>query len=107
MATDQTPLDIPKEPVHRRAWVIYQLRLRGLSLRRLAAKAGVSQQAMSEALIRPHSHLEPVIAAAIELTVEQLFQERFDANGNRLIRTREMQRSSGAKPRNVKGRRAA
>lgn len=107
MTNENTTLDIPKEPASRRAWVIYQLRVRGLSLSQLAADIGVSQQAMSEALMRPSSHIEPVIAKAIGVSVEQLFPERYDAAGNRLFREREPQRSSGAKARNVKGRRVA
>lgn len=107
MSAVNPTLDIPKEPAVRRAWVIYQLRVRGLSLSQLAKEVGVSQQAMSEALMRPSSHLEPVIAEALGVAVEQLFPERFGAAGNRLFREREPQRSSGAKARNVKGRRVA
>jgi len=107
MTNDLTTVNIPKNPAERRVWICGQLRLKGKSLRRLAAQNGVSQQAMSAALLNSSSHLEPVIAAAIGLTAKQLFPERFGADGNRLSHTREPQRSTAPKGRNVKEGRAA
>lgn len=108
MSNVKTILDVPKEPAVRRAWVIYQLSIRGRSLRQLALSEGVYPQAMSTALVAPNVHLEPVIAKAIGLTVEQLFPERFDDTGRRIARTREKSRSTPATtPRNGKGERAA
>lgn len=88
-------------------WILGELRLRGTSLRRLAAEHGVSQQAMSHALIASSSHLEAVIAEAIGLTAQQLFPERFDEQGNRLSWTREQQRITRQFGRNVEEGRAA
>lgn len=88
-------------------WIVGQLRLRGTSLRRLADQTGVSQQAMSHALTGSSSHLEPVIAQALGLTPQQLFPERFTAEGVRLHWTREPQRTTRRRPGNVEQESAA
>ena len=98
---------IPKNPAERRGWIVWQLRLKGTSLRRLAAEHGVSQQAMSHALTASSSHLETVIAEALGLRPEQLFPERFDDRGNRLTWTRDQQRSTRRMVRNVEEEQAA
>lgn len=95
------PQDVPKEPAIRRAWVIYQLRLRGLSLRRLAKREGVSHNALGHALVAPSSHIEPVLAKALGLKVRELFPERFDEHGHRLHLTRPPQRNTRPSGRNV------
>jgi lambda repressor-like predicted transcriptional regulator len=101
MSTEPAILDIPKNPAVRRAWVCYQLRLRGTSLRRIAQQHNVSPQAVSAALMTPSSHIEQAIAAALDLTPEQLFPERFDAVGHRLTHTRLPNRSTAAPGCNV------
>jgi len=99
----QIPIsNIPKNPTVRREWIKFQLRLRGISLRQLAIKAGVTQTAVSYALIGPSSHLEPVIAEALGLNPQQLFPERFDAGGARLSQTRPQQRTIRTKVPDVK-----
>jgi len=107
MTIDVTTVNIPEKPAERRVWIVGQLRLRGTSLRRLAAQEKVCQQAMSNALNHSSSYLEEVIAQALDLTVQQLFPERFDDRGNRLSWTREQQRSTRGIPRNVEEERAA
>lgn len=89
--------DVPKNPAVRRVWVCGQLRLKATSLRALAEIEGVTHQAMSAALVAPNAHLEPVIAGALGLTPVQLFPERFDAMGKRIVQTRSQQRSTGAR----------
>lgn len=107
MFIEPATLDIPKMPAERRAWVIYQLRIRGLSLSRLARDEGVSHQAMSLAFTTSSSHLQETIAKAIGLTARQLFPEYFDASGNRLTWTRERQRSTRPARDNVQSEEAA
>jgi len=89
---------VPKDPAERRVWICVQLQRKGTSLRRLAAKAGVSHQAMSAALLRPSSHLEQALAAAIGLRPMELFPERFDLWGRRLVSTRQPQRIMEREP---------
>jgi Ner family transcriptional regulator len=107
MQTVLTTNDVPKEPTQRRAWVGYQLKIRGSSIRRLAFENNVSPQSVGQALMAPSFHLERVIAKALGLRVEQLFPERYSADGCRKMTTRTPQRSSDLPPRNGKGRRAA
>ncbi|MBC7954222.1 MAG: helix-turn-helix domain-containing protein [Rhodospirillaceae bacterium] len=94
MSSAIATLKVPKNPAVRRVWICAQLRIRGNSLRKLAQTEGVSHQAMSAALMTPNAHLEPVVAGALDLTVQQLFPERFDRTGNRVCRTRAPQRST-------------
>ncbi|MCF8483336.1 MAG: helix-turn-helix domain-containing protein, partial [Rhodospirillum sp.] len=93
MTNALTKFDVPKNPATRREWVKYQFALRGLSFRRLAAKIGVTQQAISACLMAPNFHLEPVVADVLGLTPQDLFPERFDAMGNRLSLIRPTQRN--------------
>ncbi len=97
MTHDITALDVPKNPAERRAWVVYQLHIRGKSIRRLAREEGVAQQTLSAALMTPNSHLEPVLAHAIGLNVPDLFPERF-RGGERISPTRATQRTRGERP---------
>ena len=101
MSIVPTTLDVPKNPAERRVWVCYQLRLRGDSLRAIARRIGVCQQAPSNALMNPSKDIEQAIAEAIGLTPEQLFPERFDATGKRLVRTRSPQRNTRPAGRNI------
>jgi len=107
MSNVLTSSDVPKNPADRRAWVCYQLRLRGNSLRKIASQLGVSQQAMSHSLMLPSSRCEPAVAEALGLTVQQLFPERFDGNGYRLTHIRRHQPSTRPHGRNVEDGRAA
>ena len=107
MMIDTPSVNIPQNSVHRRRWVIYQLSLKGLSLRQLAIREGVTTQAMSGALMTSSSHLREVIATALGLTVQTLFPEDFDALGNRLGWTRDQQRNTRPHGRNVEEGKAA
>lgn len=94
MSTAAATIDLPKSPSGRRAWLSYQLRLRGLSISALARKHSVSREALSNAMVNNSSHLEQVIAAALETTPQALFPERFDRHGRRLAHTRAPNRST-------------
>lgn len=95
MSAASSTFDIPKEPAARRAWVLYQLRLRGWSFNSLAKRHGVSRQTLSMACLIPSSHMERILAKALGLKVEDLFPERFDAaTGRRLHVTRAPQRTT-------------
>ena len=107
MSIEPSTLDVPKNPTERRAWVCYQLRLRGESLSAIARRIGVSTQAVSNALMTPSRDIEQAIAEAIGLTPEQLFPEWFDATGKRLVRTRPTQRSTRPDGRNDQQEQAA
>lgn len=88
-----TTNNVPKDLRARRAWVIFQLRCKGLNLTVLAEQEGVSRQVMAKCLTTPNARAEDVVAAAIGLTAPELFPERFDSAGERLFRVRGPQRS--------------
>ncbi len=102
MTIDQSTSQIPRHPGSRRAWVIFQLRIRGSSLAAIAEKNNVSNQAVSNALLVPSSHLEQAIADELAIDVKVLFPERFDAAGNRLSYTRAPERTTPPRRRNLK-----
>lgn len=99
--------DIPKKPADRRAWVIYLLKTRGISLRDLAVREGVSHQALSLAFTCSSSHLQTVLAHAIGLSPQDLFPEFYDDRGNRIGRTRQKQRSTARGSGNVQTEKVA
>lgn len=100
-------VDIPMNPHDRRIWVCAELRRRGSSLTAIGRRLGVSQQAVSQALMIPSSRLEQAIADELGVAVQSLFPERFGADGRRLPNTRAPQRSTIQNPRNVEGEEAA
>lgn len=93
MSSPNPSLDIPKNPSQRRAWLVYQLKLRGLSARQLALREGVSREAIGGVMNTPSATLERVVARSLGLMPQELFPERYDAAGRRLIPTRERYRN--------------
>lgn len=77
------PADMPLNPLDRRAWYIYQLRLRGLTISEVARRAGSTQPRLSYALLAPSFNAENILANAIGLTAAGLFPERVEADGKR------------------------
>lgn len=104
MSTAPATVNIPKNPAERRVWIKGELELRGLSLRALARREGVSHQAMSAALLAPSSHLQPVLADALGVSVHQLWPEWYDERCNRIGRTRTRQRITDRRVGNVENR---
>jgi len=104
---EKRALGIPTSPAERRAWVVYQLKIRGLSLASIARDEGVVQQAVASALLVPSSHLEEAIARALDVSVIALFPERFTADGRRLNPQRSRNRNSEPAARNVESKGAA
>lgn len=93
----------------RRAWILYQFRIRGLSLRSFAKEQGVSHQSVSAATNGggASSHLQEAIAAAIGLAPRQLYPELYDATGKRLGNVRPPNRITRDETGNVEKRGAA
>ncbi len=65
----------------RRAWVIYQLSLKRQSLASLSRKYGHDRTAAGKALSAPYPAWEKRIAHALDIEPQQLFPERYDADG--------------------------
>ncbi len=87
---DSKTKELFKDPLKRRAWVIYQLSLKGQSLASLARRHGQSRQAPGAALSEPYPAWEKRIAHEIGIEVHILFPERYDTHG---------------KPNRIRGRR--
>lgn len=72
---------IPSDPDMKREWIKYQLKIRGLSLAKLARVHGVTRHAFSKALITGSIRWDFVIAEAIEYPVSVLWPERYGEEG--------------------------
>ncbi|MEZ5571211.1 MAG: helix-turn-helix domain-containing protein [Halioglobus sp.] len=80
------PADLPKPEVlgddkRRNAWIIYQLKLRGLSLADLARKFGAPRFYPGQAIRKPWPKWENRIARALGREPQEIFPERYDENG--------------------------
>lgn len=75
---------IPTDPHQRRAWVLYQLKLRGMTFASIAEANGWSRTAVRQAMFLPSYPQEVAVAKALGLNPQQLFPERYDARGRRL-----------------------
>jgi Ner family transcriptional regulator len=77
---------VPATAAARRAWIKYQLELRGTTLGKLAASKGLSRTTVNKALAVPYPKMERVIALALGLTPQQLWPERYDETGERVTK---------------------
>ena len=109
MKREPTTPEVPTNPTVRRAWIGFQLRIRGLSGRSVAQREGVSQQAWSAAMLGGggSSHLQEVAAQLLDLTPQQLWPELYDATGRRLLHTRPPNRTTRHAGGNGKNEEAA
>lgn len=81
MTLDKRTRTLIQDPDKRRAWIIYQVSLQGRSLAQVAAEAGVSRQCLYQVFHRRYPRMERVLAAALNVAVEILWPERYDADG--------------------------
>lgn len=86
--------EVPKDIRERAIWVEYQLKLRRKTFASVARDCGCGRGTIRRALFLPSAPQEKALADAIGLTVQQLFPDRYDSEGNRLHFERE--RSSRA-----------
>lgn len=70
-----------RDPAKRRAWVKFQVQLQGRSMAQVAADAGVNRSCLYSAFFKPYPRMERAIAESVGLTAQQLFPERYDADG--------------------------
>ena len=81
MDIDKKTSDLFHDESKRRAWIIYQLALKDESLASIAREAGVSRQAIWQALVKPYPRAERIIAESLGLTPQALFPERYNGDG--------------------------
>jgi len=73
--------DIPRDPEQRWEWIKYQIRSRGMTMTALAASLGVTHKAMGNAKYGPYPRMERGIAKLLEMTPQQIWPERWNADG--------------------------
>jgi lambda repressor-like predicted transcriptional regulator len=77
--------DIPTRSTERKAWVLFQLKVKGSSFSALGREIGVSYQAVAWAAGgRPAFEVEKAIAAKIGVPSAELFPEHYDEHGERV-----------------------
>ena len=72
---------IPLDQNQRRAWIKYQLDLRGISLGDIGREHGVTRAAARLALVKPYPRMERVIAEKIGLLPQTIWPERYNELG--------------------------
>ncbi len=97
---DTTTQRIFRDPVKRRAWIIYQLSLQGRSMASLARDLGVARGVPRHAFTHPYPRMERAIAEAVDVPVHLLFPDRYAPDGERLIRMGRPAKSSTKSAKN-------
>ncbi len=68
----------------RRAWIKYQLEMKGYSLASLGLKHGLSRSCVRQAFVKPYPKMERLIAHTLGLRPEEIWPERYiQSHGNR------------------------
>ncbi len=98
------PDAVPRDPRERSIWIQGELRKLGSNLSVIARELGVSRRAVSQSLFVPSSRAERAVAAALGLSAEELFPERFNEEGRRLHPIREPKDTRVSRSSNVEDR---
>ena len=77
-----------RDPRQRAHWVLYQLRLKGKNFATIGQEFGISNSNVRDTLFKPNYRVEVKLAEILGVPIEELFPERYDAEGNRLIEVR-------------------
>lgn len=75
--TDDSLIEILRDPKKRRTWVIYQLGLKGMNLSDIARQHGVVRGTVYHAFNQPYPRMERAIADALGMLVTDLWPERY------------------------------
>lgn len=81
MTLDKATRKLLADPIKRRAWVIYQVRMQGHTLAQIAERAGVTRQAIYKVFQTSYPRMEKIIADALGLRPVDIWSERYDADG--------------------------
>ncbi|OHD26102.1 MAG: hypothetical protein A2Y38_15550 [Spirochaetes bacterium GWB1_59_5] len=80
-------LQPPKKDAERRAWIKYQLELRGYNFASIARELGVDRSAPKSVFSKHYPKMERAIAERLGLTAEELWPERYPT-GEQITRKR-------------------
>lgn len=81
MKIDNATKQLIRDPKKRKAWVMYQVKLQGRSLAKVADAAGVSRQCLYHVFRITYPHMEKVVADALGMAPKELFPERYTEDG--------------------------
>lgn len=81
MPTDRNIKELLSDPAKRSAWVGFQLKLKGESFATIGRRAGVTRQAVRQAMYKQNPRMELIIADILDMRAADLFPERYDAAG--------------------------
>lgn len=84
MSLDIQTKKMISDPKRRRAWVKYRLDCQGLTLADVGREAGVERQTLYQVFHVPYPRIERVLAQSVGLTAQELFPERYRADGSRI-----------------------
>jgi Ner family transcriptional regulator len=73
----ETLEEIIGDPVMRREWIKFQLRINGSSFAALAAELGVTAPAVKDVFNHPYPKMQRAIAAKIGMRPEAIWPERY------------------------------
>lgn len=77
-------LNIPHEPEPRRAWIKYQLELRGYTYADIARELDCTRQSVQKAMSQGNQRIQRFVAEKLDLQPEQIWPERYDEYGTPL-----------------------
>lgn len=104
-------LDTPKKPVSQPDWhpayIVYQLRLKGLSLRRLSRLNGFAASSAEVVNRIPWPKMERLVAGALGVTPQEIWPSRYNEDGTPKSGLHSRKRSTAARERNVEVKGAA
>lgn len=84
MVIDCHTRKILRDPLQRRAWIIYQMNLTGRTLTDLARENGVQRQTLYAVFHRRYPRMERLLANELKMKCQDLWPERYDHDGNPL-----------------------
>jgi len=103
-------IDSPKKPAPQEDWhpayTVYRLRLKGLSLRRLARLNGYAQGSATLVMRVAWPKMERLVAGAIGVAPQEIWPSRYNDDGTPKSGLHKGKRSTPARERNVEVKQA-
>lgn len=94
-------IEQPQNKKHLKAWVLYQLQIRGLSFAEIARRNGNARRDLPRmAFDMPYPKWEKIVAAAIDMEPEELWPERYAKRAARKS-TKTFRRAESTRKREV------
>lgn len=75
------PQSVLRDPARRWSWLVAHLKGRGTCLAKVARRMEVTRAAVQGAKYKPYPRVEAAIARELNVAVQTLFPDRYDADG--------------------------